>query len=60
MGKQVTNDTNRKLDVMIGLLQHLVAIELWKGGVAQAEIGNRLDISAGSANKFVKGVKRNA
>jgi predicted transcriptional regulator len=40
------------------LLQTLVALELWRGGLSQAEIGKRLGIAAGSVNKLIKGVSR--
>ena len=39
-------------------LQHLLAIELWRGGVSQAEIGKKLGIATGSVNKLLKGVSR--
>lgn len=45
---------------MVQLLRFLVALELWKSGVSQADIGKRLGIAAGSVNKLVKGVKRPA
>ena len=40
------------------LLQILIAVELWRGGLSQAEIGKRLGIAAGSVNKLIKGVSR--
>lgn len=40
------------------LLQNLLAIELWRGGLSQAEIGKRLGIATGSVNKMLKGVSR--
>ena len=46
-----------KSSQIVGLLQQLVAIELLKGGVSQAEIGKRLGIATGSVNKILKGIK---
>lgn len=43
---------------IVGLLQNLLAIELWRGGLPQAEIGKRLGISTGGVNAMLKGVKR--
>lgn len=51
-------DANKGPDEVVLLLRQLVAIELWKGGVSQAEIGHRLGVAAGTVNKYVKGVKR--
>ncbi|MEO1019277.1 MAG: hypothetical protein AAFY56_16535 [Pseudomonadota bacterium] len=45
-------------DVMIGLLQNLLAIELWRGGLSQAEIGKRLGVATGTVNGMLKGVAR--
>ena len=40
------------------LLQNLLAIELWRGGLSQKEIGKRLGIATGAVNKMLKGVNR--
>lgn len=40
------------------LLQQLVALELWRNGASQAEIGKLLGAAAGSVNKMLKGVRR--
>ena len=48
----------KQLEDLVYLIQWLVAIELWKGGVAQAEISKRLGIAVGSVNKYVKGIER--
>lgn len=40
------------------LLRNLLAIELWRGGLSQAEIGKRLGVATGSVNKMLKGVSR--
>lgn len=42
------------------LLRNLLAIELWRGGLSQAEIGKRLSIATGTVNRLLKGVSRDA
>jgi len=39
-------------------LQHLLAIELYKLNVSQADIGKQLGIATGSVNKLLKGIKK--
>lgn len=45
-------------DKIISLLQNLLAIELWRGGLSQADIRVRLGVSTTTINKMLKGVKR--
>ena len=45
-------------DKIVSLLQNLLAIELWRGGLSQADIRMRLGISTTSANQILKGVNR--
>ena len=40
------------------ILRNLLAIELWRSGLSQAEIGKRLGVATGTVNKMLKGVKR--
>lgn len=40
------------------LLRHLLAIELWRGGLSQAQIRTRLGLSMGTVNQMLKGVDR--
>ncbi len=51
-------NNNPELKQISQYLQHLLAIELWRGGVSQAEIGKKLGIATGSVNKLLKGVSR--
>lgn len=44
-----------KLDRITGLLQHLLAIELSKGGVNKTEIGKHLRIAKSSVVKMLRG-----
>lgn len=48
-----------KLDLLITLTQTLVAMEMVRGGLSQAQIGELLGIAAGSVNKLIKGYKPN-
>lgn len=45
-------------DKIISLLQNLLAIELWRGGLSQADIRVRLGVSTTTINQMLKGVKR--
>ena len=38
--------------------QHLLAIELYKLDMSQADIGKQLGIATGSVNKLLKGIKK--
>lgn len=46
---------NDKLDRITGLLQHLLAIELAKGGVNKTEIGKHLKIAKSSVVRMLRG-----
>jgi transposase len=46
------------LSTVSQLLRNLLAIELWRGGLSQAEIGERLGVSAGTVNGMLKAVNR--
>lgn len=43
---------------IIDLLQHLLVIELWRGGLSQNEIRKRLGISINVVNQMLKGIAR--
>lgn len=40
------------------LLQHLLAIELWRGGLSQVQIRKRLSLSTSTVNAMLKGVSK--
>jgi transposase len=42
----------------VELLQHLLVIELWRGGLSEDQIRKRLGISKDSVNEILKGVSR--
>jgi DNA-binding CsgD family transcriptional regulator len=41
---------------IIGLLQHLLAIELWRAGLSQSEIRARLGVNINTISAMLKGV----
>ena len=51
--------TEQKLDVAIGLLQHLLAVELYKSGVKQEVIAkHHLHVATARVNEMLKDVKK--
>jgi DNA-binding transcriptional regulator LsrR (DeoR family) len=47
-----------RADETVTLLKHLVAIELWRGGLTQAEIKSRLGLGSDVVSGMLKGVSR--
>lgn len=47
-----------KLDDIIELLKHLVAIELARGGVPQAQIAKRVKLATATVNAMLQGLKK--
>lgn len=45
-------------DESVSLLKHLVAIELWRGGLSQAQIRERLGVDINTVSGMLKGVSR--
>jgi predicted transcriptional regulator len=45
-------------DDVVVLLKHLLAIELWRAGLSQAQIRSRLGLGMNVVNEMLKGVKR--
>jgi Trp operon repressor len=43
---------------LVSLLKHLLAIELWRGGLSQAEIKSRLGLGSETLTRMLKGVNR--
>jgi predicted transcriptional regulator len=56
--KNSGTDLEKKLDLAIGLLQHLLALELAREGVPQQAIAKHLRVATASVNKMLKGTKR--
>lgn len=58
MKRNTPNDIlTEKAGEIIELLQNLLAIELWRNGVSQAEIGKRLHVAKATVVKMLKGMK---
>ncbi len=55
--KQPAHPLEAKMERIAGLLEHLIAVEMYRGGATQPEIGANLGMSLGKVNKLVKGVK---
>jgi hypothetical protein len=47
-----------RADETVTLLKHLIAIELWRGGLTQAEIKSRLGLGSDVLSRMLKGVSR--
>ena len=47
----------KKLDTIIDLLRHLVALEFSKGGVSRDIIGKRLHVAKSTVVEMLKGIK---
>jgi len=58
MAKNSNHTIEEKLDVIIELLQNLLALELSKSGVTQADIGKRLHVAKATVVEMLKGVKK--
>jgi len=58
MTKETNQTMEKKLDVVIELLQNLLALELSKSGVTQDIIGKRLHVAKTSVVKMLKGIKK--
>ena len=46
-----------KLQKVANLIEHLIAVEMYKGGATQPDVAVSLSRSVGKVNKLVKGVK---
>lgn len=46
------------LKTIAKLLQNLLAIELWRGGLKQEEIKERLGVGSSTVNRILKGVSK--
>ncbi len=57
--KENNKEVLNELKTIKKTVQHLLALELYKSGVKQTEIGKHLGISTAAANGLLKGVKVN-
>ena len=58
MVKDKNQIIEKKLDTVIELLQHLLALKLSKNGVTQEAIGKRVHVAKATVVKMLKGVKK--
>lgn len=58
MVKDTGQAVEKKVDVVIEILQHLLALELSKSGVTKEVIGRRLHVAKAKVVEMLKGVKR--
>ena len=58
MDKDKNQIIEKKLDTVIELLQHLLALKLSKNGVTQEAIGKRVHVAKATVVKMLKGVKK--
>lgn len=52
------NKVEKKLDVVIALLNHIIAVELYRGGATQDDICKSLHIHKTNVGKMLKGIKK--
>lgn len=59
MANKTSNEgVDTRLDIMIELLKHNLAIQLYKSGASKDVIGRHLHIAKASVVKMLKGVNR--
>lgn len=58
MPKDTDQVIEKKLDVVIELLQRLLALELSKSGVTQEVIGKQLHVAKATVVEMLKGVRK--
>lgn len=46
-----------KLDTIIGLLQHMLALQLAGRGVRQTEIGKHIHVATATVGKMLRGIR---
>lgn len=56
--KTPTDALEGKLDRLVSLSEHLLALELYKGGVNKADIGKHLRVAKEAIVKMLKGYER--
>lgn len=57
MGRNKQPELEAKLDAIIGLLQHILALQLAAAGVKQVEIGKHIHVATATVGKLLKGTK---
>ncbi|HVA14675.1 MAG TPA: hypothetical protein VNF99_15620 [Stellaceae bacterium] len=54
--KNADSEVAEKLDTIISLLQHLLALQLASRGVRQVDIGKHIHVATATVGKMLKGV----
>jgi transcriptional regulator len=57
-GKRASDVAEQKLDIIIGLLQQLVVLELARQGVKQQKIAKHLCVASAKVTAMLDGVKK--
>lgn len=57
INEKEVGELNNNLKDIKKLIQQSIAIQLYNSGVTQEEIGKKLGVAKGTANKMVKGMK---
>jgi len=57
MDKDGNAGIEKRLDMIVGLLQHILALQLATRGVRRAEIGKHLHVATATVGKMLKGVR---
>lgn len=60
MNKDSNASLAERLDTIIGLLQHILALQLASRGVRQTEIGKHIRVATATVGKMLKGVKNDS
>jgi predicted transcriptional regulator len=55
--KNSDTELRKKLDTIIGLLQHMLALQLASRGVRQTQIGKHIHVATATVGKMLKGVR---
>lgn len=55
---EANHNIEKKLDIIVELLQNLLALELSKNGVPQEIIGKRLHVATATVGEILKGIKK--
>ncbi len=57
--KQPPHPLEGRLEKVSALLEHLIAVQMYRGGATQPDIAASLHMSVGKVNGLVKGIKTN-
>jgi predicted transcriptional regulator len=57
MDKSGNDSIDKKLDTILDLLRHILALQLATRGVRHAEIGKHLHVAKATVGKMLKGVR---